>query len=76
MSKINNEDLNEKKDEKETLSAEDMEQVKGGAGYLKLGDIQGESVKLGDIKGESLKIGDIKGESQRMKLDDITLKRG
>ena len=74
MSKINNEDLNEKKDEKKTLTAEDMEQVKGGAGYLKLGDIEGESLKLGDIKGESLKLGDIKGESQG--LPDITLKRG
>lgn len=74
MSKINNEDLNEKKEAKETLSAEDMEQVKGGAGYLKIGDIKGESVKIGDIKGESWKVGDIKGDISG--ISDVTLKRG
>ena len=74
MSKIKNEDLGENKGEDKKLTAEEMEQVKGGPAYLKLGDIDGESVKIGDVTGDRLKIGDIKGES--LKINDVTLKRG
>ena len=38
MAKINIDDLNQGK----KLTAEDMTQVKGGGGYIKIGDIKGE----------------------------------
>lgn len=64
MSKINNEDLNEKKEGKEeTLSAEDMEQVKGGYVYTKFPTGGVKNLKSGEIKGQGLKIPDISGES-------------
>lgn len=60
------------------LEEKDLDDVQGGAAYIKLGDIKGESLatksadylKIGDIDGESklttrfIKFGDIKGESR------------
>ena len=47
MSKVTSEDLNE--DNGKKLSAEELEQVKGGTPFMKLGDIEGDlKVAQGD----------------------------